>query len=155
MVGIVFLGLLGLLRLSLRRHLERQGYRPSRTPPSLDPDHHFDETCSVTFRGGSRVGRGNATAPLVTLRFDDNWAHLSGGGRLFGGPAPVWIDRSAVLGVGQVRLPLSPGIRFETDDGRYDGVIFWTKSPAAVLGALRDHDWPISDGSINEADAHP
>jgi hypothetical protein len=154
-VGILFFGLLALLRVSLSRHLERQGYRPSSTPPSLDLDHSFDEARSVSFRGGSRVGRGNATVPLVKLRFDETWAHLSGAGRLFGGVVPVWIDRSAVLGVRRVRGPLSPGIRFDSADGRYDGVIFWTKSPAAVLGALRDHGWPILDGGINEADARP
>jgi hypothetical protein len=38
-VGIVFFGLLGVVRFSLSRVLERQGYRPSRLPPSLDPDH--------------------------------------------------------------------------------------------------------------------
>jgi hypothetical protein len=115
----------------------------------------FDEARSVSFRGGSRVGRGNATAPLVMLRFDESWAHLSGAAPLFGGVVPVWIDRSAVLGVRRVGIPLSPGIRFDTSDGRYDGVIFWTFSPAAVLGALRDHGWPVLDGSINEADVRP
>jgi hypothetical protein len=151
-VGIVVFGFVWLLRFSLSRHLQRQGYRPSRLPPALDPDHEFDMTHSVSFRGGSRVGRGNATMPLVQLRFDDDWAHLSGAGQFFGGPAPVWIDRSAVLGVRRISAPLGRGIRFDTSDGRYDGVIFWTSSPGEVLDALHDHNWPSSDSNVNEAD---
>lgn len=154
-VGIVVFGLVGLLRYLLRRQLLRQGYQPSRMPPSLDPDHSFDAERSASFRGGSRVGRGNATAPLVELRFDGSWAHLSGIGRSFGGVVPVWIDEAAVLGVQPVRALLGSGIRFDTGDGRYDDVIFWTSNPASVLGALRDHGWPVPDGNVNEAEGHP
>lgn len=151
-VGIVFFGLLALVRFSLSRHLQHQGYRPSRLPPSLNPDHTFDAAHAVSFRGGSRVGRGNATRPLIELRFDQDWAHLSGRGQFFGGSTPVWIDRSVVLGVRRIGVPLSSGVRFDTGDGRYDGVIFWTSTPAEVLGALHDHGWPVAVDSADEAD---
>jgi hypothetical protein len=61
----------------------------------------------------------------------------------------VWIERGAVDRVGQVSVLRNSGIRFEADDGRYDGVIFWTSDPDAVLGALSERGWPVSD---NEAD---
>jgi len=139
-------------------HLEGQGSRLSQMPPSSDPDHQFDEAGSATFRGAAWVGRWwRATSPLIRLRLDDSWARVGGSLQLFegrfGGPLPVWIERSAVVGVHQVRLHFNRGIRFETGDGRYDGVIFWPRDSAAVLDALRDHGWPVSDGDIDEVDA--
>ena len=98
--GIVVFGLVGLANLAIRRRLERQGHRLSQAPPSAVPEHSFDEARSVSFRGGSRVGRANATAPLIRLRADERWIHITGGLRMFGGPPPVWIERGAVGRVG-------------------------------------------------------
>ena len=108
--GIVVFGLVGLANLAIRRRLERQGHRLSQAPPSAVPEHSFDEARSVSFRGGSRgewrrwpaerVGRANATAPLIRLRADERWIHITGSLRMFGGPPPVWIERGAVGRVG-------------------------------------------------------
>jgi hypothetical protein len=147
--GIVVFGLVGLANFAIRRRLEGHGHRPLLAPPSVVPEHTFDEGRSVSFRGGSRVGQANATAPLIRLRADERWIHITGGLRLFGGPPPVWIERGAVDRVGRVSVLRNSGIRFEADDGRYDSVIFWTSDPDAVLDALRERGWPVSD---NEAD---
>ncbi len=147
--GIVVLGLVGLANLAIRRRLEAQGHRPSVAPPSAAPKHSFDEARSARFRGGSRVGKANATVPLIRLRADEGWIHVTGGLRMFGGPPPVWIERCAVDRVGRVSVLHNSGISFEAADGRYDGVIFWTFHPDAVLDALRERGWPVSD---NEAD---
>ncbi len=149
--GIVVFGLVGLANLVIRRRMEAQGLRPSVAPPSAAPDHAFDEARSVTFRGGSRVGTANATVPLIRLRADDEWIHLTGGLPMFGGPPRVWIDRSAVDRVGRISRRLSPGIRFEAADGRYDGVIFWTFDPDKVLDALQEHGWHVSDDEADTA----
>jgi hypothetical protein len=153
-VGVVVLGLVGLAKLAVRRRLERQGHRPSQAAPSAVPDHEFDEARSASFRGGARVGRANATAPLVRLRADEEWVHISGALRLFGGPPPVWIERDAVARVKRISILRNPGINFESADGRYDSVIFWTFDPGAVLDALRERGWPVPD-DVPDAVAEP
>ena len=58
---------------------------------------------------------------------------------------------SEAQSVASARVLRSPGIRFESDDGRYDGVIFWTSDPGAVLDALRERGWPVSDDKADTA----
>jgi hypothetical protein len=150
--GIVVFSLVGLVNLAISRRLGKQGHRPSLAPPAAVPEHSFDEARSATFRGGSRVGRGNATSPLVRLRADERWIHISGALRMFGGPRPVWIERRTVNRVGRISALLTgSGIRFETDDGRYDSVIFWASAPDRVLDALRERGWPVSDAKADTA----
>ena len=142
-------GPLGWLALGSRQ-LRRQGYRNERLPPSINPEHAFDPSQTYRVRCGARIGRRNATVPLVTLRVDERWAQISVGGSLsfFGGPTPVWIDRSVVAAVRRVHVAFSPGIRFVTVDGRYDGVVLWTYKPEALLDSFRDRDWPVADVGV-------
>jgi hypothetical protein len=123
----------------MQARLKRQGYRPDKAPPVRDVDHTFDPATSVRFRGGARIGRVNASAPLVVLSIDREWAHLSG-------IRPLWIDRRDVLAVRTITTTLPPGdngLRFATDDGALDGVIFWTTKAPAVSEALARLGWPV------------
>jgi hypothetical protein len=107
--GIVVFGLVGLANFAIRRRLEGQGHRPLLAPPAAVPEHSFDEGRSVSFRGGSRVGQANATAPLIRVRADEGWIHITGSLRLFGGAAAC-VDRARCgrsrrpgLGLAQLR----------------------------------------------------
>lgn len=137
LIPIAFLGAFLLLGWGIQVRLKRQGYRPGQRPPSRSVTYAFDPPNSVKLKGGARVGRYNATVPLVTLTLDQNWAHLSGF-------ASVWISRSEVEGVRRINGTLGSGIMFDTADGRLDGVIYWTFEPARVLRAFDWYDWPIT-----------
>ena len=154
-VAAVVSGGIALLRRVIARQLERQGHRPSQLPPDVDPGHRFVPDRSVTFRGGARVGTGNASIPLVTLRADEQWAQTSGAGLTFGGVPPVWIDRAVVTAVRAIDVPTSPGVRFDSTDGRYDGVVFWTYGRTAVLAALHGLGWPVADSPVGQAADQP
>lgn len=98
----------------------------------LRPGHAF--TDASTWRCGARVGRINVTIPLATVTFDREWLHIEG--------VPthdVWVDRSAVSTVEPVRYLWSKGVRFASGDGRYDGLIIWTRS--GMTDALHSAGW--------------
>ena len=135
-IFLPFLGIMVTLGLVMENGLRRQGFRARRKPPPTWPRHSFDPDSSVKYRGGSRVGWWNMTAPLVPLRADEAWVHLDGF-------VPVWIERLAVTGVRAIRGFPRWGVRFDTVDGRYDGVIFWTSDSAGVLAALGRLGWPV------------
>lgn len=42
-----------------------------------------------------------------------------------------------------IRGTLGPGIQFETASGEYDGLIYWTFSPAQVLATFARFGWPV------------
>jgi hypothetical protein len=133
---IMFLGGVGLLVAVRARRLRRQGFRPSVKRPWARPDHKFDAVASSTFLGGANVGRHGAPPPLVRLRVDERWARLRGG-------CSAWIDRTVVVRVEDITAILSTGVRFATEDGRYDGIVFWTNEVPEVLAAFRHHGWPV------------
>ena len=118
--------------------LRRQGYRPLRRSPR-GPSYSYRPTGSRSFRGGARVGMMNWTMPLVTLTFDDHHASLRGFMLI-----PVEIDHNFCTNVRRIGLVLRTGIRFDSTDGRYDGVIFWSGNPVAVLEALEALGWPVA-----------
>lgn len=134
--AVALYGLLAVLWLGMERRLRRQGYDRKRKPPASKPAHRFDPEVATSFRGGSRVGSWNVTVPLVSLRVDREYAHLSG-------LAPVWIPRAQVDGVHRIKSALGSGLRFSSTSGDFDGVIFWTFRPEQVLGAFRRLGWPV------------
>jgi hypothetical protein len=78
--------------------------------------------------------------PFVALSIDREWAHLSG-------LAPVWIDRREVQAARAITSALpGDGLRFVTDDGALDGVIFWTFDAPAVTEAFVRLGWPVDTG---------
>jgi hypothetical protein len=126
------LALFAFLEWRLRRH----GYRWA-LPSRIRPDHTFSGD-AASFRGGGRIGLWNATWPFVTLTADRSWAQV-------GGLVPsVWVDRAKVTEVQTIGSLVSPGVRFATADGAYDGLIFWTFSGADVLRSLNVLGWPVA-----------
>jgi hypothetical protein len=80
----------------------------------------------------------NASIPLATLTVDHSWAAIRG-------LVPsVWIERSKVSAVREISVPLGPGIRFDSEEGLFDGAIFWSFSRETVLHELRALGWPVS-----------
>jgi hypothetical protein len=134
---VAFLGAFVGFAFWMQHRLKDQGYRPGQTAPSRAVHHSFDPLTSMRVRGGSRVGRWNATYPVVTLSADPEWAHLSG-------LVPVWISRAEVVSVRPIRSALGQGIRFDTADGVLDGVIFWTFDGPGVLQGFARLGWPVS-----------
>jgi hypothetical protein len=116
--------------------LARSGYDRRRRPPTTVPGHSFGPLASARLRGGGRVGWSNSTWPLVTLTVDESWARMSWS-------PEVWIRRADVTSVVPVRVLGSRGIRFRSQGGAYDGVIFWTYSPTKALDAFGRFGWPI------------
>ena len=141
LLAVPFFVIVALLNLAMDRRMRRRGLRRSVQPPRISPDHTFDPASSSTFLGGGCAGRRRATAPLVRLRIDEDWARL-------GGFVSTWIDRAAVVRVEDITAVLSTGVRFATDDGRYDGVVFWTNQIPEVLHAFRHHGWPVEDQRV-------
>ena len=84
----------------------------------------------------------NWTMPLVTLTFDDRHASLRGLMLI-----PVEIDRNFCTNVRRIGLVFRTGIRFDSTDGRFDGVIFWSRNPVAVREALGALGWPVDPGA--------
>jgi len=140
--AIVIALLLGSVLLLSERRLKAQGYKRSRRRP-LQPDvsHVFNLGQSTSIRGGARVGWSNASVPLARLVIDENWAHIR---------APllrdVWIHRPNVSAVRRIRGLMGPGLQFVSRTGEYDGVIFWTFAPDAVLSSFRRFGWATESG---------
>jgi hypothetical protein len=120
--------------------LRSGGYVRTAPVPTLRVSHDFQPGQHLSVRGGSRVRGANASIRLVTLSADEAWAHMSSAG--FTGE--VWIDRSAVTQVRAIRTVGGGAIRFETADGMYDSVVFWTFSPRDVLARLSHYGWPVA-----------
>jgi hypothetical protein len=55
----------------------------------------------------------------------------------------AWIERARVTEVQLIGEFFSPGVRFATADGAYDGVIFWTFSRQEVVNGLGLLGWPV------------
>lgn len=137
-VAVVVVGVVVLTYVFMsQRVLMSQGYRAG-VPPPARPGHDFVSHDSQDLIGGARVGRFNASIPLVKLQVDDDCAHLSG-------VTDVWVYRSAVVEVRLIRGLIGKGIRFETEDGHLDGVIFWTLHPSRALDCFRELGWPSRD----------
>ena len=116
------------------------GYRRGQDPPSVRPPHSFGADAVHVRRAGARIGRLNASVPLVTITFDADWLRVEG--------VPtydVWIERGRVTVVRKVgRWWFSSGLMFDSTDGAYDGVIVWlwrTKRAEAVC-MLAERGWP-------------
>lgn len=116
--------------------LRRSGYRAEVRPPAGDSSHRFDPQRSWHGRGGVRVGRMNATYPLARIDIDASCASIRSP---FG---TITIDRTDVTGVRVIGM-ISPGIRFDSVDGRYDGLIFWTFATSEVLSQFHRFGWPV------------
>lgn len=136
-VGLFILVVFALLMLIAVYPLRRQGYRPLRWPPFESP-YSFDPARSQTFRGGARVGLTVSSSPFVTLTADERHASLRG--IMF---VPTGVERRYCTGVRRIGSVTGRGIRFDSADGRYDGIIFWTGKPQAVLNTLRSLGWPM------------
>jgi len=141
-LAVVLVGVVALTYVFVsQRVLTSQGYRRGVSSPAIHPGHDFSSDDSRELIGGARVGRFNASIPLVKLQVDDECAHLSGA-------TDVWVDRPDVMAVRAIRgltgLTVK-GIRFETEDGHLDGVIFWTLHPSKALDCFRELGWPSTD----------
>lgn len=140
-VVLVFLG----LNPVLYRQLRSQGHRASQPPPRRRIAHRFDPARSTRLTGGTRVGRWNATWPLVKLEVDPDWVRLDLGllARAPGGlGGETWIPRTDVVAVRRVRSAMGSGIRFDSASGSFDRVIFWTFRVDAALFELARWGWP-------------
>lgn len=118
------------------RNLGRHGFRFNARTPKGSPGHLFDPARASTFKGGARIGLFNASPPFMRLTFDDSWAYISG-------MREVWVDRSQVTAVRAGPALFTSGVFFASDDGRYDGILFWTRYPTQLLDALTTHGWPV------------
>lgn len=128
--------------------IRRSGYRASQQPPrppSVEHDFHGEHVVSV--RGGVRIGWMNATWPLASLTVDQECAVIRSS--LIG---RVHVRRDDVRLVQVVRAPLGSGIRFVTDAGSFDGVIFWTFSVARVASMLAGLGWPMNGVQADSGD---
>jgi hypothetical protein len=112
--------------------LRRQGFNPKAELMTTRPGHRF--TDASLWKCGARVGRINATFPLAMVTFDRDWLRVEGVPT-----CDVWVDRARVSSIQPVRYLWSNGIRFVAPDGRYDGLIIWTR--AGMTGELRSAGW--------------
>lgn len=115
--------------------MHRHGFRFFRSVPPAPP-YAFDQSRSMSFRGGSHIGIWRTTVPLVKLTVDDVRARVSGLGRT------VDIERRLVTNVKRTGLT---GIRFDSIDGRYDGLRFLTFDRPNVLGTFASLGWPTAE----------
>lgn len=125
---VVHFGRLATVGAAMRSRLTRHGYHPI-DPPGIKSEHRFEPATSTSLTGGARVGRMNASVPLVTLVLDEQGAHLSQVGAR-------WIARDGVTYVSPVRRPFRWGLRFNTEEGDLDGLIFWTFNPHHARSTL-------------------
>ena len=139
-LAIVMFGGMGALFFGSERRFRASGYDRRRRPPGSTPNHVFNPASSASLRGGARVGWSNASWPLVKLTVDQDWLKLAW-------VPPVWMPREEVTAVEVIRGMMGPGVVFRSADGRFDGVIFWTFSTAAVLATLERFGWPIGPSS--------
>lgn len=119
-------------RLVAMLSLRRQGFDPKAEVKITRPGHRFADASG--WKCGARIGRLNASFPLAVVTFDQEWLRVEG--------VPtydVWVDRRMVSSVQPIRYLLSDGIRFVTEDGRYDGLIIWTR--AGMTEAIRSAGW--------------
>ena len=117
---------------SLVRHVIR-GTSPGSVPalptriPAPSPD--------LVLRGGARVNGIHASWPMATLVLDRERAELQ---------CPladvIRISRDEVAGVRWTRR-LNLGVRFGTDSGRLDKVIFWPIHPQQARDQMRALGW--------------
>jgi len=118
------------------------GFDRRRKLPSVTVAHSFSEG-STRLRGGARIGWSNASYPFARLVVDHEWCRIDV--TLLG---PVWLARSEIWQVRRVQSWLgSPGVMFDAEDHRFDGLVFWTLAPSAVLGAFAAAGWPIEPPS--------
>lgn len=112
--------------------LRRQGFNPNAEVKIARPGHAF--TGASIWKCGARIGWINATWPIATVTFDRDWLRVEG--------VPtydVWVDRTKVSAVQPVRYLGGKGIRFVSTDGRYDGLIVWTRK--GMTEALHSAGW--------------
>ena len=116
--------------------LRRAGFQAKRQPPKQSAPHQFGPGALVR-TGGARVGRFNATVPLVRMTVDQDWANLSG-------PLiSVWLARTDVSRVRRIRVfpILGDGVMFDSADGRFDGVVFWAVAASEAVACMASLGW--------------
>jgi hypothetical protein len=134
----------------VERRLRGYGYVKTRPSPDRDPGHVFDPDRSRSFRVGARIGRMNATVPLVKMTVGVDVVVLRG-------PfTSAVIDRRRVSGVRAVGRFMTSGLRFESADGVYDGVIVWALDRDVILDAFASLGWPaFQPARPRSGDARP
>jgi hypothetical protein len=130
---VAFAGLAYLTQARLRR----DGYRWRRVPRRR-PSHIFRPESSSRLRGGVITWWFRMPWPFATLAIDDSWA------RVVCLPLLVWVPRSAVSEVRVATGLIGPRIRFVSDTGDFDGLIFWTRSTRPLRQILIRHGWPVN-----------
>lgn len=113
--------------------LHGHGFR-FRTPPRVRPDHRFTPGRSSIFTSGARIGLYQTSR--IHIEVDRGWMSI-------GVLVTTWIERYHVTGVRSFRSLLRTGFMFDTDDGRYDGVILWTLRPDRLRATLALYHWPV------------
>ena len=122
--------------------LRRKGLAVFRFPPSDGPG-PFEGDRASTFRVSGRLAfmRGGGR---ITLQVDETHAALSGF---------VWtkvnIERDRCTAVHAVDYRRG-GLRFESADGRYDGVLIWSAARPEITAALADLGWPVEDAGSDD-----
>lgn len=110
-------------------------------PGAGRPDEHpFDPADSAGIVGGAWVNGVSVSWPYAELQLDR--AHALIRARRLRVFKDVSIDRPDVLGV-ELRRGPGAGIRFKTEDGRFDRVTFWGLRRGQVVEILRRFEWPI------------
>jgi hypothetical protein len=122
--------------------LRRAGFRSTAPLPDKPYAHRFGPSATKV-RGGCRIRWWTTTWPLGTLTFDDEYA-LVEMWNPFEDQA-VYVEREHVRRVQRIPLPAA-GIRFVTDDGSYDAVVFLTLSTRSLLERMAGRGWPVADG---------
>lgn len=124
----------------MARFSSRTGFYDGRSVAIRTVHHEFG--AAWQFTGGARVRWSNATFPFAKLTFDTELARITVTSGLLGGP--FWVRRDEVTEVVPMRgLLFSPGLMFATDDGSFDGLIFWTFSQRAAMEAFAAAGWPV------------
>jgi hypothetical protein len=77
---------------------------------------------------------------MVTVTFDSDWLRIEG--------VPtydIWVECARVTNIRAVGRWFSPGVMFDTSDGRYDGVIVWLFRTRRrdFLRLLAERGWPV------------
>lgn len=137
------------------RRIRGAGIRPSAPLPADPITTDLDPATSVMFTGGARVGRMSFSSPLAELELDANRATIrpcvspAFVRMWFARPSQVWIERAFVREVVPFRLPGDTGIRFVSDDGRYDSIAFFSTfsdpdSGSKILNGFAERGWPVA-----------
>ena len=113
----------------------------ARAPGSTGPDPYVFGDGAATFVTAARVGWVSVTLPLARVTVDER--HLRLRAWLLPFFPDVAVDRGEVLRVTYRGRRLGAELRFETVDGRLDGVRVIVGTAAELVAVLQRTGWPV------------